>query len=337
MESISEVAARWAVRGDASGLTAEEERQLKAWLDADPRHRGAYVRARVQWLDLDRLAALNGPVIPGEERFLAGTPANTATPAARTVPVLSRRQLVAAGVAAVAVVGSSSMWMTLRDGRESYVSAIGEVRRIALADGSTIVLNTDTQVMVQLTRQQRSIQLMRGEALFEVAHDKTRPFIVTARGTAIRAVGTAFVVRVNAAQINVTVTEGVVEVDEGTGSASPAAKRVAANQRLVVGDARSAEIETIPVMEADRQLAWRTGMVSFDGESLATAVAEINRHNHRQIVIDDPSLAERPVIGVFRTTDLDGFSAAAAVALKASAVADGQVIRLRPDADQTSN
>jgi transmembrane sensor len=197
---------------------------------------------------------------------------------------------------------------------------------------------TATEVSVQLTKQERDIQLIRGEALFEVAHDKTRPFIVRANDTAVRAVGTAFAVRLEAAQVDVTVTEGIVEVAEqtmapGSGPTSsptsrPDVKRVAANERAVITHMHAPEVRPIAPVEADRQLAWREGMVSFDGESLQTAVAEINRHNRRQIVIDDPALADKPVVGIFRATDLDGFSAAAAEALKARVVRDGDVIRL---------
>jgi transmembrane sensor len=113
------------------------------------------------------------------------------------------------------------------------------------------------------------------------------------------------------------------------------AQRVAANERVVItrASARRSEVHSIAPVEADRQLAWREGMVSFDGESLQTAVAEINRHNRRQIVIDDPALADKPVVGIFRATDLDGFSAAAAEALKARAIRDGDVIRLESTAE----
>jgi transmembrane sensor len=138
-------------------------------------------------------------------------------------------------------------------------------------------------------------------------------------------------------QIDVTVTEGVVEVassrpaDSRT-AASPVsdrrAKRVSANERIVIARAHAPEIRAIAAGEADRQLAWRDGMVSFDGESLQTAVAEINRHNRHKIVVDDPALAAKPIVGVFRATDAEGFSAAAAEALKAKAVSDGDVIRL---------
>jgi transmembrane sensor len=325
VESINEQAARWAVRADPGPLSPEDQQELDAWLIADPRHRGAYVRARAQWVDLDRLAALHGP-------------ASSVTTSADARPGISRRQLLAASVAAVSVVGGGLSWIILRRGREHYMSGIGEVRRIALEDGSTLMLNTATEVTVQFSERQRNIRLIRGEALFEVAHDTARPFLVRVNDIAVRAVGTAFAVRLEAAQVDVTVTEGIVEVagpalgsDQAASAASrPKAQRVAANERVVIMLARAPEVRPIAPAEADRQLAWREGMVSFNGEPLQTAVAEINRHNRRQIVIDDPALAKKPVVGIFRATDLDGFSAAAAEALKARAIRDGEVIHLQP-------
>jgi transmembrane sensor len=206
------------------------------------------------------------------------------------------------------------------------------------------VLNTATEVTVKLSQRQRDIRLIRGEALFEVAHDHLRPFVVVANDTAVRAVGTAFAVRLESTQVDVTVTDGVVEVvsslPPGISTATSLgwdgnAQRVSANHRIVIGRARVPEISAIAATDADRRLAWRDGMVSFDGESLRMAVAEINRHNRRQIVVDDPALAAKPIVGIFRTTDLEGFSAAAAEALKATAVPDGDVIRLQPEVDRS--
>jgi transmembrane sensor len=347
MESISEIAARWAVRCHAGSLGSDEQQDLDTWLAADPRHRGAYVRARAQWVDLDRLAALHGPVSPVTEYDLTAEPAGEpAKGQNRTLQAISRRQLLAASVAALGIVSGGLSWVVIWRGRERYVSGIGEVRRISLADGSTMVLNTDTDVIVRLSQQQRDVHLIRGEALFEVAHDKDRPFIVRAADSAVRAVGTAFAVRLQAAKVDVTVVEGVVEVSDGmngsdSGGLGPTAagvkpRRVKANEHIVIAPRRSPKIEPIATAEANRRLAWREGIVSFDGESLATAVSEINRHNRRQIVIDDPVLGNRPVVGVFRTTDLDGFAAAAAAALNAHPVADGDVIRLEPTTAQTT-
>ncbi len=333
LQPISEQAARWVVRVAAGALNPHELRELDVWLNADPRHRGAYIRARAQWADLDRLAALHGP-------------ASSAATGERRLRI-SRRELLAAGVAAMAVVSGGLSWMVLRGGRERYASGIGEVRRIALEDGSTLLLNTDSEATVWLSEHSRNIQLIRGEALFEVAHDKERPFFVHVNDIVVRAVGTAFAVRLEAAQIDVTVTEGVVEVTEPAAEPGPAqpgprgsrseTRRLAANERAVITRAGAPQVQSITPAEADRRLAWRQGMVSFDGESLQTAVAEINRHNRRQILVDDPALGAKPIVGVFRATDPGGFSVAAALALKASVIPDGDVIRLRPAAAQAPN
>ena len=331
------------MRAAAGELSPDEQRDLDSWLAADSRHLGAYVRARAQWVDLDRLAALHGPA-RGQQR----SPVDSRTEEADCDPAggkagiaskLSRRRLLAAAIAGVGILGGGLSWTILRNDRETYSSGIGEVRRLALADGSTLLLNTNSEVTVRLTKQRRDIRLVRGEALFEVAHDKSRPFIVQVNHTAVRAVGTAFAVRLENDRVDVTVTEGVVEVADlrtmagfdpvMPATSRPNVKRVAAHERAIIAPARPPDVEPVAPPEADRQLAWRDGMVSFEGESLQTAVSEINRHNRRQIVVDDLSLAAMPVVGVFRATDLEGFAAAAAAALNARATEDGDIIRLQ--------
>jgi transmembrane sensor len=328
VNSISEQASRWAVRGDSDSLTSGERREMDAWLEADPRHRGAYIRARAQWLDLDRLAALNGPSF---ETLSAVAP--EPNPAVVLPSQRSRRQLLAAGLAACTV-GSLSWFVWGRS--ERYTSGVGEVRRIVLDDGSVVSLNTGTEVVVEFSQRRRKLRLVRGEALFEVAHDTARPFVVSAGASVVRAVGTAFAVRVEARQVDVTVTEGVVEVTPDTLSteaAESAAQRISINQRVTLGDKHAPTVSPVLPADAERRLAWREGMVSFDGESLQNAVAEINRYNRRRIVIDDAALAAMPVVGIFRANDLESFSAAAASALKGRVVVEGDVIRLtRTDA-----
>lgn len=323
MESIDAQAARWAVRAASGDLSPQEQRALDEWTRADPRHQGAYIAARAQWLDLDRLAALHGPA-----------------EATRVTPV-SRRYLLAACTAALALAGGTFAWLRYEAGVTRYVSAIGEVRRISLEDGSTLLLNTNTEVKVSLSNTERRMYLLRGEALFEVARDKTRPFVVIANDTAVRAVGTAFAVRLESNRVDVTVTEGVVEVapskplPAADATESPVLvhrlQHVSATERVVIAAARAPQISTLAPAEADRLLAWREGMVSFDGESLEAAVAEINRHNRRQIVVSDPALASKPIVGVFRAGDPVGFSAGVADILQATANSDGDTIRLEPE------
>ena len=323
MESIDAQAARWAVRAAAGELSPEEQRALDEWTHADRRHQGAYIAARAQWLDLDRLAALHGPA------------------EVIRVSSVSRRHLLAACTAALALTGGTLAWLRYEAGVTRYVSAVGEVRRISLEDESTLLLNTNTEVRVSLSKSERRIYLVRGEALFEVAPDKTRPFVVIAKDTAVRAVGTAFAVRLESNRVDVTVTEGVVEVAPSNSSAGADAiespvlmhrlQHVSATERVVIGAARAPQISTLAPADADRLLAWREGMVSFDGESLEAAVAEINRHNRRQIVVTDPVLAAKPIVGVFRASDPVGFSAAVADILKTTASSDGETIRLEPE------
>jgi transmembrane sensor len=333
VESISEQAARWVARADSGSLQENEQRELEAWLSADPRHRGAYARAWAYWINLDRLAALNGPAIANITPYRHGR---------RTG--LSRRGLLAAGIAAVTSGGGLSWYLLYRRSpapalAQQHSSGIGEVKRVVLEEGSVLLLNTASVVSVQFAEHQRTIRLITGEVLFEVAHDSARPFVVVTDDGAVRAVGTAFVVRVKSNQADVTVTEGVVEVANspaefagGTVRSSSAANvaRVSAIQRAIITGVGTPEVQAIAPADVDRQFAWREGMVYFGGESLQTAVSEINRYNRRQIIVDDLTLSTKPIVGVFRVTDLDGFAAAAAAALKARVATEGQVIRLEP-------
>ena len=106
-------------------------------------------------------------------------------------------------------------------------------------------------------------------------------------------------------------------------------RRVAANEHATVMETRQVEVSAIPHDETERRLAWRDGMVDFAGEPLTNAVEEINRHNDRRIVVDDPSLASRPVVGLFRANDPEGFAATVATALGADSAVEGDTIHLR--------
>lgn len=316
---IDDQAARWAVRLDAGPLSADEQRELDAWLGTDPRCRGAFVRAQAMWTDVDRIAALSAP----EERTISVQPQ---LPVARVRSV--RPWLLAAGVSAVAI-AAAAIWPALNAGT-SYWTAVGEVRRIALADGSILSLNTNSKAVIRFNGQRRSVQLARGEALFEVTRDPARPFRVTAQGVTITALGTAFAVRENKAGVNITVTEGLVEVVQDTPAGNKqTARRVVANYRVVIPRAQSAVIEPIEPKTADRQLAWRGGMVAFDGERLADAIVEVNRHSTRRIVVDTPELADKPVVGIFKASDSEAFARTAAVALRAEVIEEGDTLYLR--------
>jgi transmembrane sensor len=144
----------------------------------------------------------------------------------------------------------------------------------------------------------------------------------------VKAVGTAFAIRRDPGRVNVTVTEGVVELLRANDSQAGSVQRLTANQaaELIGTDLR---VQSISEAEAERRLAWRRGMVAFDGQTFGEAVAEVNRHSTRHIVIDDPELARRPIIGIFRATDITTFAQTAATVLDAETVEDGDIIRIR--------
>jgi transmembrane sensor len=318
--TIDDEAARWAVRLSAEPLSSEEQEELDSWQAADPRHQGALIRARAAWTGLDRFVALSGQ---GRARD-----SNLPVPAS---PQLNRRWVMAASLGVLSLMGIGA-WVTLQMRAESFVSRVGEQRRVVLDDGSTMLLNTATRAVTRFDEQRREVQMTQGEALFTVAKDPRRPFIVRIGEFRIMAVGTAFAVRADEARVDVTVTEGVVELTQGgEGALVASPRRIAANQRASVTKTRPIEVRDVDAEEMQRRLSWRDGMVAFDGQPLSEAIAEINRYSNKRIVVADPILAGRPVVGIFQAADADAFSRAAATALGVDVVDDGDFIRLGPD------
>jgi transmembrane sensor len=329
--STNDEAAAWAVRLDGAQLSAEDQQRLDEWLSASPSHRGALLRAQAVWMSLGKQDVLRAsPIAPERAESLAS--AAEALASARSGRSGMRRSGIRRGLPAMAAVLAGvvvfllgSRVLELRG--DSYETRVGEVRRIALEDGSAITLNSNSAATVRFERNLRSVRLSRGEGLFEVAHNKDRPFVVSSGGVSVRAVGTAFAVRTLTDEVTVTVTEGIVEVTRPQEPQEPP-QRVSANHRAEIHPQRGVTVRAEDPAESGRQLSWRDGILSFSGESLAEAVREVNRYSQRQVEVTDPELANKPVIGIFRAGDVDAFARSTAVALGAEARFDGQVIRL---------
>jgi transmembrane sensor len=312
---IEAKAARWVVRVDRGDLTADERAELELWLEGDTRRRGAYVRALAAWSALDR--ADEAPAARGR--------------ASGVLTVLRRREVLT-GLGGAAAAACAAVVVGRRVGSVRYATALGEIRRVPLADGSMAAINTSTSLGVALRPEVRRVKLDRGEAWFQVAKEADRPFVVESGPVRVRAVGTAFSVRRRDDGSDVLVTEGVVEV---WSQASPDSRlRLKAGERTFVSDAAGAAPPAAAGPAIARNLAWREGQIILEGELLVDAVAEFNRYNERKIVIADPSLQGERLVGWFRTNDPEGFARAAAASLGGGVQIAGNVILVHAGAAQ---
>jgi transmembrane sensor len=190
----------------------------------------------------------------------------------------------------------------------SYSTPVGGIASVPMSDGSKVTLNTDSKIRLDVTKTQRLVELEQGEAFFDVAKDPSRPFIVTAGSKRVVAVGTKFSVRREHNELQVFVTEGRVRVED---VAAPSSEHDAlltlSAGSLARGEDDALLVQQQTVPEIERHLSWRTGYLIFRDTPLADAVAEFNRYNSQQLVIDDPRVAEIRVSGKFRPTQYEAF------------------------------
>ncbi|HTU65249.1 MAG TPA: FecR domain-containing protein [Steroidobacteraceae bacterium] len=295
---IEREAARWLAARDAGATSPAQTAELERWLETDIRHRVAYRRLETNWNRVAKLKDLR--------------PLDRELDADLLKPPAPRRWHLAAAAALVLLAGGAFWFHQRLDGWQTYETSIGVFSRIVLEDGSVVDLNTNSAVRVRLGDARREIRLMRGEGRFQVAHDKSRPFVVAAADAAVRAVGTQFTVRLrDASRVEVVVSEGKVAIAAPRGDAPSLAAGEAA---LVAPDHVS--VTQVPPQQLERRLAWTAGRLEFRGESLDEAVAEFNRYNLRQIRLASPTLGSLRVGGTFKATDPESFAAALASTFK---------------------
>lgn len=271
-DPLYEAAATWVARLSSTDVTGAERERFEAWRAADPAHAEAYAEMEALWR---RLGHLPDPrPRRGGGKTLAG--------------------FVLALILGGAVASQSPLLDRLR---ADYWSGVGEIERAILADGSRVDLNTDTAIALRFTERERGVELLRGEASFEVAPDAKRPFVVRGGGVSVRAVGTRFFLRADGASSPVGVAEGRVAV-----SAAGRHAEVSAGEIVRIGDDASLSPAAADV---ERAMAWREDRLLFSGEPLARVLAELGRYRHGRILLLDRRFGERRVTGAFdpRNTD----------------------------------
>jgi transmembrane sensor len=270
-------AAAWVARLHSPQRSARLERAFGEWLNESPEHVSAFEEATKVW---EEISGAGAQLRPAPRRL--------------------RAQAMVAACVLVAIAIVATLPGFLRG--DAYQTSIGEQRVVTLSDGSRIELNTNSRVTVRYDWLGRDVKLVRGEAMFHVAKDVSRPFRVRAADRTVTALGTSFAVRTEPGDLIVTLFEGRVQVAPLKGRASRVT--LAPGQRWT---SRRPVATSLDQMELVSALSWVQKKAVFDDVPLSAAVAEMNRYRPDPLVIVSPELGSLPVSGIFDVDDAESF------------------------------
>ena len=295
--TIEADAADWVARQDRGNWSEDDARALETWLACDNAHRVAYLRLQAAWDRTDRLRALNSPF---------------QTPIQRPRPLWNAQALpIAAAVGGLLLVGALAFGITGSLSQKTYATQLGGRETVQLADGSHLVLNTDTILKACVTKTSRLVRLDRGEAYFDVKHDPAHPFVVLAGDRRITDLGTKFSVRRDGDKVWVVVSEGRVRIEPVGPKASirptliPA---VVTRGGVAVSDAHQVLVVHQDDSQLARDLSWREGLISFNQTTLSEAASEFNRYSDKKLVVVGQAAANVRIDGAFRSDNVDSFA-----------------------------
>ena len=286
-DQIEAEAAAWLARVDR-GLTSEEEASFQRWKATAVEHRIIFLQLQSVWQRVDQLASSPQPV-------------SIATRFSLTLAV----RVAAFAAVLVLCVGLGLGYRAWNVPAERFETAIGAQRSLKLADGTHVVLNTDTLIHTSITPAARTVTLDRGQAYFDVVHDDNHPFVVIDGNRRITDLGTKFSVRRDGDRVDVVVQEGEVRV-EHIGADHVSAPVVAQRDMVVIARDTGTLVTRKDPREIDNAMLWRSGMLSYNQEPLADVVADINRYNARKIEVVGPAREIR-IGGSFRSDNIEGF------------------------------
>jgi len=333
-DPVHQAAAEWFVRLQDAQVSMDEVVAWQNWVSESPRHADAFARIEETSQALRSLTSLTA--VPA--RHLAADGYDGSVPLRDYAKLRARRRPWLALAAAIAGVAIAAVFWN-NSSPSVYTTAVGENRRVALADGSTIALGGDTRVEVALSRKVRSIELARGEALFKVAKDPDRPFEVRAGAATVIAVGTEFNVQRGSDRAIVLVTEGRVLVEPVSHflplsvllEFKPKLRPVHldAGQQTMAGIAGIEE--PTRVEDPTAATAWQTGRLAFHLQPLRYVLEDVNRYAPKRIVLGDDALGSLVITGTVQRENIGGWidSLERAFELQAIEESDRIVIRGR--------
>ena len=315
---IYEEACGWFVECRTGGLDESARSSLDQWLRTSPEHVSAYLEVAAIWTEASSLdpqrqldpTTLISEATQDQANVVMWHSHASVSPPARVDPDRRRRRRVraiAASVAALGIVAAATWFAALNT--PTYATATGEQRSLLLQDGSTVELNSHSKLAVHFARHERDVKLIEGQALFHVAKDATRPFVVASGHETVRAVGTLFDVYMKDSGTIVTVVEGRVAVlttrpvlasQLAATTIPPTGVLLSAGEQITVTPGSVRTTEHANVMDAT---AWTQHRIVFEGASLMDVAEEFNRYNRKHLVIEGPRLDTFHISGVFSSTD----------------------------------
>jgi transmembrane sensor len=316
-EPVRAAAAAWVAR--MRGPDAEASRSgFEAWRAARAEHAAAYRQLEQRWEQMRFIGNLG--VVRDRDLSRAA--------------IWHRRASVRAAAACIALVaiGSVALLVITRPPATgatrqiAYASRVGEIRSIALADGSRITLDAGSAITIGYVGAERRAELVRGRARFSVTGSDARPFVVTAKDVTVTGRDADFDIDLARTTMHVALLRGDALVrDGGAATGKPASVwRLRAGQQIVPsGGAR-------PQSAAPEMFGWTGGMLSFDGERLDDAIAALNRYNATHVMLDEPSIASLRITGAFHANDPRGFASAVAAMFRLQVVASERGLILSP-------
>lgn len=317
--SIEAEALAWIAQLDGDDISEKDLVAFREWANRSPAHAREIRELNSLWDELSVLTDMVGPI--AEADFVSNQLRRR-----ENFRAWRRRLAFPAAVLALVAAVSLPIKMAHMEGLETvqteevelptiYRTEIGEHQEYTLADGSKLTLNTGSRVEVDYRKDQRRLRLLQGEALFDVAHDTSRPFLVYAGDGIVRAVGTAFVVHLQGNEFDVIVSEGSVELSSVLPTPvikSDAVKpKKIANLGIVKAGHKAkyensvASIATLSDVEMTAKMSWQKGLISFHGETLEEVIREVSRYTELNIEIRDPELKRLQVGGVFKSGDTE--------------------------------
>lgn len=310
-DAVEAEASAWLVRLEGEDFTDEDQAALDAWFQQSPDHERVFRDVAETW-NIMALAVVDAHFGAQKSTPLAGGHATSLL--GRLKDAFRKRWFTpafATGFAALALVAVVSVLFE-PGGRpampygqhavQQFVTAVGRQSLETLEDGSRIRLNTDTKLSAQISEQSRTVELIKGEAMFTVARDVSKPFIIKAGNHEVRVLGTVFSVQKRPEGITVRVQSGRVAVSSEEGEGVDSVILTEGQQVLANDDSGMGAAQTLDVEQA---FAWTNGLLIFDGTALPDALAEIDRYYFRDIQLQCDQAQSKKLSGVFRIDGLD--------------------------------